>query len=339
MPGWGSDNLAEAWPALIASCLALKARAEWQPACWAAANIKEHDPATLRSFFESYFEPWSVAAADGSEVGLITGYYEPLLHGSRTRSERYRYPLYGVPDDLVSVELSELFPELKGQRLRGRLEGRRLVPYYTRGEIDAGRAPLAGRELLWLDDAVALFFLHVQGSGKVRLESGETVRVGYADHNGHPYRSIGKVLIERREIEPQKASMQGIQAWAAQHPEKLPALLAENPAYVFFRALPDDASGPIGTLGVPLTARRSIAVDARSLPLGAPVYLATTWPNSQQPLNRLVLAQDTGSAIKGALRTDFYWGFGDDAGKLAGKMRQSARVWVLYPKGAQPVAY
>jgi membrane-bound lytic murein transglycosylase A len=336
LPGWQTDTLQEAWPALIASCMALKSKPEWQPVCWAASELRSHDPATVRTFFESQFRPWTVRNADGSEDGLVTGYYEPLLHGSRTRTEKYRYPLYGVPDDLIAVEIGDLFPELKGQRVRGRVEGRRLVPYYTRGEIDSGRAGFDGRELFWLDDPVELFFLHVQGSGRLQLDSGETVRVGYAEHNGHPYRSIGKRLIERGELAPQKASMQGIQGWAKENPEKLPALLAENPAYVFFRERPDTASGPIGTLGVALTARRSIAVDNRAVPLGAPVYLATTWPASSEPLNRLMLAQDTGSAIKGAVRADFFWGFGQEAGQLAGKMRQGGRMWVLLPKDLDP---
>jgi membrane-bound lytic murein transglycosylase A len=331
LPGWSSDNLREAWPVFIASCMALKERREWQGVCGAAAEVTSHDAASLRLFFENRFQPW-LLRAENSDRGLVTGYYEPLLQGSRTRSAKYRYPLYSVPPDLVRVEIEEVFPALKGQRVRGRLEGGRVVPYYTRGEIDRGQAGLRGHELLWLEDAVALFFLHVQGSGRVRLESGETVRVGYADHNGHPYRSIGKVLIERGELPPEKASMQGIQAWARQNPDKLPQLLAENPAYVFFRELPANLPGPLGTLGVPLTARRSIAIDPAFVPLGAPVYLATSWPNTTDPLNRLMLAQDTGTAIKGRSRADFFWGFGAEAGQLAGRMRQTGRMWVLLPK-------
>jgi membrane-bound lytic murein transglycosylase A len=179
---------------------------------------------------------------------------------------------------------------------------------------------------------VELFFLHVQGSGRIQLPDGGIVRVGYADHNGHPYRSIGRALVDRGELPLSKASMQGIKAWARDNPEKLPALLAENPGFVFFRELTGDASGPLGSLNVPLTPRRSIAVDPASVPLGAPVYLATTWPNTTTPLNRLMMAQDTGSAIKGGVRADFFWGFGDDAGKLAGRMKQAGSMWVLLPK-------
>lgn len=332
LPGWKTEDAREAWRPFLASCMALKGHPEWQEVCRAAAEVTAHDSASLRTFFESRFQPWLVRNENGTDRGVVTGYYEPLLYGSRTRSAKYPYPLYGVPSDLVAVEIADLYPGLKGQRVRGRIEGRRIVPYYTRGEIDSGRAGLQGRELFWIDDAVALFFLHIQGSGRIRLESGEVVRIGYADHNGHPYKSIGKVLIERKELSPDKASMQGIQGWARANPDKLPQLLAENPAYVFFRELPADLTGPIGSLGVPLTARRSIAVDPSFIPLGAPVYLATTRPNSQEPLNQLVLAQDTGTAIKGPVRADYFWGFGPEAGQLAGRMRQPGRMWVLLPK-------
>ncbi len=336
LPGWQTDNLGEAWPAFIASCFALQARPEWQKPCLAAAQVRRHDAATLRRFFETHFQPYRVLNADRSASGMVTGYYEPLLNGSRVRSDRFRFPVYGVPDDLLVVELDTLFPELKGRRVRGRIDGRRVVPYFTRGEIDGGQARTEGRELLWVDDPIDAFFLEIQGSGRVRLPDGQTVRIGYADHNGHPYRSIGRVLVERGEMPLSKASMQGIKAWAREHPEQLSALLAENPAFVFFRELSGDASGPLGSLNVPLTPRRSIAVDPATVPLGAPVYLATTWPNSSRPLNRLMVAQDTGAAIKGGVRADFFWGFGHDAGKLAGRMKQSGEMWVLLPREARP---
>jgi membrane-bound lytic murein transglycosylase A len=221
-------------------------------------------------------------------------------------------------------------------RLRGRMQGRKVVPYYTRAEIERGEAPVRGKELFWVDDAVELFFLQVQGSGRVKLPDGETVRVGYAEHNGYPYKSIGRVLIDRGELPADKASMQGIKQWGRQNPDLLPLLLQQNPAYVFFRELPGHEPGPIGSLGVALSAGRSIAVDPTMVPLGAPIYLSTTWPLSPRPLNRVVLAQDTGSAIKGAVRADFFWGFGDDAGALAGRMRQPGRMWLLYPRGLTP---
>jgi membrane-bound lytic murein transglycosylase A len=311
--------------------MALKSQPRWQAPCWAAAQMQRHDDASLRTFFESWFKPYRVFNSDGSQEGLVTGYYEPLLRGSRTKSAKYRYPLYSTPDDLLTIDVDQLFPELKGERVRGRRENGHVVPYYTRGEIERGVDSLQGREILWVDDAVELFFLHIQGSGRVELESGEIVRVGYDNHNGHPYRSIGRILIKRDELTLSQASMQGIKQWGRDNPQRLPALLAENPAYVFFRELPSDIGGPIGALGVPITPRRSIAVDEQSVPLGAPVYLATSWPNTNKPLSRLMFAQDKGSAIKGAVRADFFWGFGDDAGRLAGRMRQSGQMWVLLP--------
>ena len=333
LPGWRDDNPQLAWSAFVTSCGALGGQPAWQMVCNIAAAFDEPSRETLVRFFELNFTPYQAVNPDGSDSGLVTGYYEPLLHGSRTRSTRYRYPVYGVPDDLLVIDLGELYPEFRNLRLRGRLEGRRVVPYFNRTEIDGGSAAVAGKEIVWVDDAVELFFLQIQGSGRVRLDSGETLMLGYADQNGYPYRSIGRLLVERGDLPLERASMQGIKAWAKRNPDKLQDLLNYNASYVFFRELPAGLPGPLGALGVPLTARRSIAVDPRFIPLGAPVFLATTLPNSRQPLNRLMLAQDTGGAIRGAVRADFFWGFGDEAAALAGRMRQSGKVWVLLPHG------
>jgi peptidoglycan lytic transglycosylase A len=331
IPGWRDDNPQFAWGAFITSCSALKHQPAWQSVCSVAAALSVPSRETLQRFFESSFTPYQVVNPDGSDSGLITGYYEPLLYGSRSRGPRYRYPVYGIPDDLLVIDLGELYPELKNMRLRGRLDGRRVAPYFNRAQIESGAAPVAGKEIAWVEDAVELFFLQIQGSGRIRLDSGETIMLGYADQNGHPYRSLGRLLIDRGELALERTSMQGIKAWAKQHPEKLQEALNYNASYVFFREMPADLPGPLGALGVPLTARRSIAVDARYLPLGAPVFLATTLPNSRQPLNSLMFAQDTGGAIRGAVRADFFWGFGDEAAALAGRMRQSGKMWVLLP--------
>jgi len=332
LPAWRAEDPAQAWEAFQASCRALEKQESWRDICTVAARIRNPDSEAARRFFEVNFTPFQLARADGGDEGLITGYYEPLLRGSRRASARYRYPLYRVPDDLLVVDLAEVYPELKGMRLRGRLDGRRIVPYYDRAQIEQGRAALSGREIAWVDDAIELFFLQVQGSGRIALDSGETLRVGYADQNGFPYRSIGRHLVERGELPLEKASMQGIQAWARANPDKLTDLLNHNASYVFFRELPADLAGPLGALGVPLTPRRSVAVDPGFVPLGAPVYIATTWPLSSRPLNRLMLAQDTGSAIRGAVRADFFWGFGDEAAREAGRMKQPLRMWVLLPR-------
>ena len=337
LPEWGRESLRDSLVAFVRGCSALAKQPAWQPVCADAAALPpDSSDRDIAAFFESRFDPHQVINADESTSGMVTGYYEPLLRGSRTRTSRYRYPIYAVPQDLLVIDLSGVYPDLKHKRLRGRIEGNRVVPYLARGDIDAEPAPLKGLEIAWVDDAVELFFLHIQGSGQVQLENGERVRVGYADQNGHPFRSLGRLLIQRGELPPERASMQGIKDWARRHPGKVQRFMNENPSFVFFRELPGDLPGPIGSLGVPLTAERSIAVDPRVIPLGVPVYLATTWPNSPQPLNRLMVAQDTGGAINGGVRADFFWGFGDSAGSQAGKMRQAGRMWVLLPKGYAP---
>jgi membrane-bound lytic murein transglycosylase A len=331
--GWRDDNPQLAWSAFLASCGALKNHPAWQSVCSVAAALGEPTRDTLYRFFETNFTPYQVVNADGGDSGLVTGYYEPLLHGSRTRSARYHVPVYGVPDDLLVIDLASIYPDLKNMRLRGRVDGKRVVPYFNREQIEAGAAPVAGKEIVWVEDSVELFFMQIQGSGRVKLDNNETIALGYAEQNGYPYRSIGRLLVDRGDLPLEKASMQGIKAWAKQNPDKLQDLLNYNASYVFFREMPPNLPGPLGALGVPLTARRSIAVDARYIPLGAPVFLATTMPNSHQPLNRLMLAQDTGGAIRGAVRADFFWGFGDEATTLAGRMRQSGKMWVLLPNG------
>ncbi|SFV15790.1 murein transglycosylase A [Pseudoduganella namucuonensis] len=339
LPGWDKDDLRAAWPAFMSSCSVLGKRAEWKEACGIAKQVNAADDKAIRLFFESFFEPRQVIAPDGTDTGLVTGYYEPLLRGARKKGGPYQTPLYKVPDDLITVDLAGVYPELKGMRLRGRLSGKKLVPYSTRAEID--RADFTGKELLWVDDPVEAFFLQVQGSGRVQLtDSLETVRVAYADQNGHPYKSIGRWLVDKGELTADQASAQGIKAWIAGHPTRQAELFNANPSYVFFREekLPDPKVGPKGSLGVPLTPQRSIAVDATQLPLGAPVYLSTTHANSDLPLQRLVMAQDTGGAIRGAIRVDFFFGFGTEAAENAGRMKQKGNVWVLMPKSMPPAA-
>lgn len=335
---WQSFDLRAGGNALRTSCKVMARKAGWREACDGLAGITANDDAALRQYLQSRFRAYRLISSDGADSGLVTGYYEPMLQGSRKRSERARYPVYGVPDDLLVIELGELYPELKGMRLRGRLEGRKVVPYYARADIESGKVAFAGKELAWVEDPVELFFLQIQGSGRVRLADGSFVRVGYADQNGHPYKAIGKVLIERGELPANKVSMQSIQAWARDNPGKLQELLNANPSYVFFRELPAGTDGPPGAQGLPLTPGGSIAVDPKQLPLGTPVLLATTQPGNGAPLNRLVVAQDTGGAIRGPLRADFFWGYGADAGKLAGAMKQTGRMWVLWPVGLEPPA-
>jgi len=340
--GLTSDDLSAAWPAWLQSCSTLKNKlqsnqAHWQAACSAAAQLSKPNSAAVIAYFTDYFKVYTATNQDGSDTGMITGYYEPLLKGSRTKSTQYPYPLYKQPADLITVELADVYPELKGKRVRGKLvldkEGHnKVVPYATRADIESAPAPLAGSELVWIDDIVDGFFLQIQGSGLVQLNNGQKMHVGYADQNGQAYNSIGRVLIERGELTKDQASMQGIKNWARNNPTKLRDLLNANPSYVFFKELPAGLSGPLGALGVPLSAERSMAIDAKYVPLGAPIFLSTTLPNSQTPLKRLMVAQDTGGAIKGGVRADYFWGAGDDAGKQAGAMKQVGKIWVLLPK-------
>ena len=334
LPDWQTLDLQSSWLAFGQSCRALQHKPAWQAVCMQAAALKQTDNDALRAFFEEAFTPYQVFNQDGTSHGLITGYYEPRLSGSRVKTARFKYPLYAAPDDLLTIDLSSVYPQLKDMRLRGRMEGHRIVPYFSRAEIDEGRGGL--HVLFWVENPVELFFLQIQGSGRIALADGRLVKVGYADQNGHPYVSIGRKLIEMGELKIEQASMQGIKSWAEHNPEKLTALLEQNPSYVFFRELPDGLSAPLGALGVPLTEAYSIAVDPRTIPLGMPVFLSTTVPNTAEPLNRLMLAQDTGGAIRGAVRADFFWGFGEQAGAQAGRMKQSGQMWVLFPKGAEP---
>ncbi|WP_159879402.1 MULTISPECIES: MltA domain-containing protein [Aquitalea] len=373
LPAWQQQKMGDTLLALQQSCKALVRKVAWQSVCADAAHMPADDAVQVRQFFESRFNAWPVHDGSSSS-GLITGYYEPLLNGSRTRSERTPWPVYGVPADLlvldypaavrgssvlvarriasnrlqllagktvagageVEIRPTDFPVDNRSGKLKGRLSGNRLLPYYTRAEIAQGKGVSSAPILAWVEDPVELFFLQVQGSGRIQLEDGSFLHVGYAEQNGYNYQSIGKWLVDKGEMPLSAASMQGIQAWIKANPGRQQELFAVNPSYVFFKALPGGDSGPAGALGVPLTGGYSIAVDPRYIPLGTPVYLATTWPLSQQPLTRLVHAQDTGSAIRGAVRADLFWGYGSEAGMYAGKMKQSGSLWMLLPRGVTP---
>ncbi len=335
LSGWTEDQQAAAWPALIQSCTRLAEREpSWARLCAEVELLGSPSDETARAFFETRFVPHRVVGDGGKRRGLITGYYEPLLAGSFSRDERFRYPIYGPPPNLLTIDLGELFPELRGRSVRGRLQGKRVVPYFSRAQIENGEAPLAGHELLWVDDPVELFFLQVQGSGRILLPDGQEIALGYADQNGHPYVSIGRRLLERTGLKPDEMTLETIREWLSAHPEEVRELLRSNPSYVFFALRDSDLPGPLGSLNVPLTAGRSIAVDPRHITLGVPLWLDTRFPDGQQRLRRLVLAQDTGGAIKGPLRADVFFGAGREAERLAGRMRQAGRLYVLMPAPA-----
>lgn len=339
LAGWPGDQLVTSWPAWLQSCKRLGKRSDWQTICADAALLTTVDEKSVRDFFEKRFVPWQILNVTGNkppvDTGMITGYYEPLLTGGREEKPG-RVPLYAVPDDMLTVDLGELFPELKGKRVRGRIDGKKVLPYWDRAQIDQGKAQ--AKVLVWVDEPVDAFFLQIQGSGRVQLEDGSILRVGYADQNGHPYKAIGRWLADQGELPIEKVSMQNIRAWGQAHPERLHEMLNVNPSYVFFRVLENADGGPIGALNVPLTDGASIAVDPKFIPLGSPVFLAATRPDNGAPLLRLMHAQDTGGAIRGPVRADFFWGFGAEAGAIAGMTKQQGRLWLLLPKGVNPPA-
>jgi len=352
LKGWENESLANAWPAFEQSCIALSNKSEqWQRICTQVRSLEDAPDEQRRAFLRSEFIPHRVNPEPDNRDGLITGYYEPLLQGSRKRDARFRYAIYGKPDDLLEVDLGDVYPDLAGRRLRGRLEGNRVVPYFSREEIQHGSKPLKGKELLWVDDPVALFFLHIQGSGVVRLRDGSLVGVGYADQNGYPYKAIGAALVAEDEIPRDKLSLQSIRTWLHDNPDKAETLMNSNPSFVFFQLRNDVKQGPIGSLGVPLTSERSIAVDRKYISLGLPVWLETTVPEIQdeavsaatgdsktekpekeEPFSHLVFAQDTGGAISGAARADLFWGRGQMAEEYAGRMKQPGKLFVLLPR-------
>jgi membrane-bound lytic murein transglycosylase A len=341
LPGWSEDALPEAWAALMASCGA-KMPPDWRDSCTAARAIGMQDAVAQRKWLEDTLRPWHVTlqvpGQKGSAVdtGRITGYYEPVLNGARTRGGVYQTPLYAVPDDLLIVDLGDLYPALKGERVRGKLQGRRVVPYPTRAQLADGKA-LAGKELVWVDSAVEAFFLQIQGSGRVQLADGSTVRMAYADVNGQPYKAVGRHLVEKGDLTQEQSNSTNIRQWLADHPDRQAEVLNSNPSVVFFREekITDPKLGPRGALGVPLTPGRSVAIDPRILPLGAPLFLATTDPGGQ-PLQRMVVGQDTGGAIRGAIRADLFFGMGPEAGEQAGRMRADGQLWLLWPKDHVP---
>jgi membrane-bound lytic murein transglycosylase A len=340
LPGWRADDALAAWPAIVNSCNAIASRPEWQAFCAAVVATSPGDADFVRGFLEQHLQPYKVWRLDGrkrSKTGLVTGYFEPLLMGSRERSEKFATPLYRRPDDLLLVDLDEVIPELKGKRVRGRLEGNKVVPYWSRAATR--EAPgLAGHEIVWIDNALDAFLLEVQGSGRVQLTTGETIRLGYADQNGHPYRSIGRYLANLGVMTIDQVNMPAIRNWLAANPQRQNEVLNSNPSVVFFSESPlaDPSVGPKGALAVPLTAGRSIAIDPKFLPLGAPMFLATTQPGSALDLRRLVVAQDTGGAIRGPIRADLFFGFGAGAGAQAGMMKNDGELWLLWPRGAPP---
>ena len=352
LPGWEADDHGAALGALQRSCVALQERdddepldiaplggrvGDWRALCAEAAGLEGADRA--REFFETHFAPYE--ARNGAEAeGLFTGYFEPELRGAAQAGGRYGVPLYGRPDDLVTVDLGRFRPDLAGDRLAGRVADGALEPYATRAEIDGGALAAQGLELVWLDDPVDAFFLHIQGSGRIAFEDGTRRRIAYAATNGHDYFAIGRRLVDLGALDREDVTMPAIRDWLAANPERASEVMHANESYVFFRWLEEaeGSDGPVGSQGVALTAGRSLSVDRRFVPMTVPIWLVSAAPDpdsarEDRPLRRLMVAQDTGGAIRGPVRGDVFWGTGAEAGAVAGRMKHQGRYWLLLPRG------
>ncbi len=348
LPGWSEDRVSEALPALRRSCGRLAGVpddrelgpqgpagpvagtvGDWREACAAVSRLPDGDEAGLRSSLERHFTPLAVGN-NGQTKGVFTGYYEAELRGALAPDERHAWPLYAKPPDLITADLGSFRADLEGVRLFGRVEDGRMVPYRDRAEIEDGALAGQGLELIWVDDPVDAFFLHVQGSGRVILEDGRVVRIGFAATNGLPFTAVGQVLLDEGKVPPGEATVQHIRDWLRANPQQAHEVMRRNRRFTFFRLI--EGEGPIGGHGVPLTPERSLAVDPAFIPLGAPIWLDTTHPSSAEPLRRLMVAQDIGGAIKGPVRGDFFWGYGDEALHHAGRMKESGRYFLLLPK-------
>ena len=353
LPGWSDDRLSQAIPALLRSCAVVAKRpadaaisatlpeaghaGDWQSLCADAARLPPRDDVAARTFFQQRFRLFR-AANNAEPKGLFTGYYEIELNGSRTKSARFPVPIYGLPKDLVTADLSEFDSSLSGKTIIGRVVGAKFHPYPDRAAIEAEGLGANAPVIAWVDDAVDAFFLHIQGSGLIKMANCETMRVGYAAKNGQPYRALGRVLVERGGLNKDDVSMQSIRAWLAANPRDAQTVMAANPSYVFFRELKGPSrDGPDGAQGVTLTAGRSLAVDRRFVPLGIPVWVAAQNPDAppgapDTRTQRLVVAQDTGGAITGPVRGDVFWGTGHDAAERAGRMREFGNYYFLLPR-------
>lgn len=349
LPGWEMAQLKRSMSAFQSSCrafikqnpdkfvgtehISLQVK-DWQPACHAALSINPSASLKVKAFFEQWFS--ALEFYDGKPVkGLFTGYYMPFLKGSVTQSEEYSVPIYEVPDDLISADLGLFVPHVHHQSIVGRLVGKKVLPYYTRAQINQGAIKDKARVLVWIHSPIDRLFLEIQGSGVIELDDGSTLYVGYDAQNGAPYTAIAGVLIKKGVMTKDNASMQGIKRYLEAHPKQMDSVINQNKSFVFFRKL--NISGALGSQGVALTPGYSLAIDRQWIPMGAPLWLSTTRPDTQnpdsnKPMQRLMIAQDTGGAIKGKVRGDVFWGGGAKATLIAGHMKNEGHYWLLLPK-------
>lgn len=349
LPRWSEDSVSHALPALLSACSAFEGKADtdsvgrnglggtvgdWRTPCASLAVIAPSDDTALRAVLRDLFVPYAVSTPEGS-IGKFTGYYEASLRGSETRSDKYSVPLYALPNDLVELDARAFDLSADVPSVIGQVSDRRLVPYDARRTIEQDTAFSTRADVLvWVDDPVDAHLLHIQGSGRVRMPDGSERRIGYAGNNGHRFRGIGGILLSAGELGPGQGSMPSVADWLRENPEPAQNYMEDNPRFIFFRWI--DGPGPIGALGVPLEPRRSLAVDPKYIPYGAPLWLDVDDPDGQS-LDGLVVALDTGSAIRGAVRGDYFWGSGDDAFAKAGRMNSPGRYYLFLPRSvAQP---
>jgi len=323
LPNWHKENYDEALKNFLNSCQTEKTKKMYKRICRQAKYAKD-----AQIFIQKEFLPYQINTKDGGKEGLLTGYYEPELRGSLKKTKKYKYPIYETPKDLIIVDLSSIYPSLKNYRLRGKIEGNKLVPYDTRKQSTSKHVP--AKAICYTDSKVDLFFLEIQGSGRVKLKNGKTIFVGYDNQNGHRYRAIGKYLVRIGAIKLKDVSLQTIRAWLNKNPSRIDEVLNYNKSVVYFKERQNPASG---SLGLCLTPERSIAVDRRYIPLGSMLYLNADVKDKN--VSKIVLAQDTGGAIKGAIRADMFLGYGKEAMNTAGELKSPLKLWILLPKNAK----
>lgn len=342
LKNFNHDNLHEAIPAFAKSCEAVavkpdllqKAQIKITPeaylrACHRFRALNITTDKEMRSFLRENFQPYLVLY-NLNDKGKFTSYYEAELNASRQKHGKYKYPIYGRPNDLLEIKLRDFDSSLPDKRLLGRMQNNKIVPYYTRAEIE--RNGLNAPVILWGDDAVDIYLMQIQGSAVAVLDDGSSVRIRYADNNGHNFVGIGSILLKKGLLKPGEASMDKIRDWLKANPQTAQVNMDENPRFIFHRI--SDVDGPVGALGVSLTSGRSLAVDNAYIPLGSLLWLETTAPDNE-PLQKLVLAQDIGGAIKGVIRGDYFWGHGEEALLSAGKMNAAGRYYILIPRGSE----
>lgn len=341
LKGFENDDMEDVYNAFIKGCKIISEksgdfignseirinRLDYLTACNKASNIL---PVHFKEFIKNNFSPWMVLY-NNSSTGKFTAYYESELRASFTRDDIYKYPVYGRPYDLIELNLKDFDANLPAKKIVGRIEGKKLIPYYTRAEINqqGANAPV----LLWADSYIDIYIMQIQGSAVAKLTDGSRLRIAFAESNGRQFKGIGSILLNKKLLKPGQASMGEIKKWLKSNPELASINMDENKRYIFHRI--SDADGPIGALGVPLTAGRSLAVDCQYIPLGSLLWLETNYPN-KEPLNKLVIAQDIGGAIKGGVRGDYFWGSGgDDVLEQAGRMNSLGKYFILIPNSAE----